>query len=232
MNTTTNATHKRSICAVLSTLLFVAMLFSALFLTGCSRKVSDFTEEQHKQRISKKLEKRLEQWTYDNGETSSKYDGFELYPVYDKDEQLTFFIAELQPCHFVFIQLFDEGRTFLERFFGRQMYMYNFFHYWSPYTYDPNMATTPPDYGCIGKLDDNGEPIDYYHSPYYETGNIDSKKYMLSTADSTEYICAVNTDNGFVNLVSGETFSIDDPNAVVRQATISINFFCGHGFNL
>ena len=119
------------------------MLFSALFLTGCSKKVSDFTEEQHKQRISKKLEKRVDEWTYNNG-----------------------------------------------------------------------------------------EPINYYHGPYYETGNIDSKKYMLSTADSTEYICAVKTDNGFVNLVSGKTFNAESTNEISLQSTIRIVFYAGHGFDL
>ena len=230
MSNKAKPTSKRSICAVLSTLLFVAMLFSALFLTGCSRKVSDFTEEQHKQRISKKLEKRLDEWTYNNG--TNKYEGFELYPVYNKDEQLSFFIAELKPFSFVFIQLFDERSTIEAELFGGKMYRYNFFENWSPYTLDPNTVSTAPDYGKIWKLDENGEKIIYSHSPYYETGNIDSKKYMLSATNEDEYICAVKTDNGFVNLVSGETFNAESTNEISLQSTIRIVFYAGHGFDL
>ena len=230
MNTTTNATRKRSICAVLATLLFVAMLFSALFLTGCSRKVSDFTEEEHKQRISKKLEKRLDEWTYDNG--TMKYEGFDLYPVYDKNEQLSFFIADLKPFSFVFIQLFDERSVIEAELFGGKMYRYNFFENWSPYTLDPSMVSTEPDYGKIWKLDENGEKIIYRHSPYYETGNINNKKYMLSATNEDEYICAVKTDNGFVNLVSGETFNAESANEISLQATIRIAFYAGHFYDL
>lgn len=55
---------------------------------------------------------------------------------------------------------------------------------------------------------------------------------MLSTADSTEYICAVKNDNGFVNLVSGKTFNAESTNEISLQSTIRIVFYAGHGFDL
>lgn len=225
MNTTTNATRQKSICAVLSTLLFVAMLFSALFLTGCSRKVSDFTEEQHKQRITERLQKRIDHWSY---APDKKFEGFELYPLYNENEELSFFLIELEPCAFVFVDLVDES-SIIASWLDESMYPYRDILRWSPY----KTLKVDDEENKLEKqwiTDSNGEIIVYERSPYYITGNINNKKYILTTYDSNEYICAVRKDDLFENLISGELFNIENKDSLASQATITLLFY--HGKNL
>ena len=223
-----NTNAKKSICAVLSTLLFVAMLFSALFLTGCSRKVSDFTEEEHKQRITERLQKQIDEWSYGDKE---KYVGFEVYSLYDQNDQLSLFLIELEPCNFVFVMLMDEPPLWVRAIFGGSMYRYCARGDWSPYV----LKADPSGRDQFEKewiLDENGEMPVYNKSPYYVTGNINNKKYILETNRASEYVCAIKKDGLYVNLISGETFNIDNDDSLDKQATIWSPFFAGVTFEL
>lgn len=228
MSNKAKPTSKRSICAALSTLLFVAMLFSALFLTGCSKKVSDFTEEQHKQRITERLQKQLDHWSYGDKE---KYVGFEVYSLYDQNDKLSLFLIELEPCNFVFVMLMDEPPLWVRTIFGGSMYRYRAFGDWSPYV----LKADPSEKEQFEKewiLDENGEKPVYNKSPYYVTGNIDNKKYILETNRKCEYVCAIKKDGLYVNLISGETFDIDNDDSLDKQATIWSPFYAGVYFEL
>ena len=57
----------------------------------------------------------------------------------------------------------------------------------------------------------NGERIYYRNSPYYIAGKLDERMYLIETKpDSGDRICAVKEGDHYLNLISGETFNLDD----------------------
>ena len=205
MSNKAKPTSKRSICAVLSTLLFVAMLFSALFLTGCSRKVSDFTEEEHTQRVKEKIDKNFENWGYNDFDmTFVHLEKYELYPLYEANEQLHYFLVECEPDSFSIIFIEDEPSLFSKLILKRDsMYHIDDYVGWS-YYYNTNGTTTK-------LLDDNGENIEYRHSPYYRANCLSERKYLIHTNQYPKgYICAIKKGDGFVNILDDCYFTVEN----------------------
>ena len=64
----------------------------------------------------------------------------------------------------------------------------------------------------------------YKKSPYYVTGNIDNRKYIIETEKRGEYVCAVKENGKFVNLISGDTFEIENGSISTLQATFDLAF--------
>lgn len=190
--------------------MIMVMLFVAIVFVGCN-KVSSFSEEEHIQRISERIEKRYER--KHSGDVKQK--DFKLYPLYGKNEELKMFLMEYDPDGFTFILLQDEP-FFLAACLKahKSMYIesacrYNKSHPWSPYIADENgiklsdlIYGMSSDYRGTPIFDENGEVIYYDRSPYYVSGNIDEKKYILETEDTSKYICAVKQDGKFINLIS------------------------------
>ncbi len=209
---------QRPLTVFLGMLLFVIMLFSALFMTGCSQRIEDYTEEQHEQRISERMGKRIKEWTYDFGE--KHYDGFNVYPLYDEKENLVFFLVELEPRSFVFVKLFDEKSALSRWLFGGEMYRYNVFTSWSPYESATKISSEENDVETV-----------YKRSPYYQTNNINNRKYLIQKEED-EYICAVKNDVAFVNLISGKEFDVDNEEMLKTQSTLRIVYYPGKSFDL
>lgn len=212
---------QKPLTAFLGMLLFAIILFSALFMTGCSLRTGDYTEEQHKQRISERLEKEFSHWSYSPGKY---FDSFEVYPLYDENENLVFFLIELEPFYFEFVKLVDDPDFlhWLIRF--DIMYQYDGVNEWSPYKPSGETSSNDPNIGRDWILDENGEKIVYKKSPYYVTGNIDNRKYIIETEKRGEYVCAVKENGKFVNLISGDTFEIENGSIPTLQATFDLAF--------
>ena len=221
-----------------------------LSILGCcllgGAKVSDFTVEEHIQRITERIENSEPDpyidWYFSEGET---YQSFEVYPLYDQNEEVTFYLIEFDPHGFVFVRTKDEtygiggcvktGMYLLSSVYGR-------IYPWAPYIADKNGAPIGEHpllsvecnllrfFSSDKKgdliLDEKGELIIYEKSPYFVTGNINEKKYLIKTITesgykSSEYICAVKKDGKFINLMSeGLEFEEAEEYKVEENATI------------
>ena len=219
----------------------IMLMFSvAIVFVGCN-KVSSFSEEEHIQRISERIEKRYQR--KHSGDVKQK--DFKLYPLYGKNEELKMFLVEYDPDGFTFILLQDEP-FFLASCLQahKSMYIesacrYNKSHPWSPYIADENgiklsdlIYGMSSDYRGTPIFDENGEVIYYGRSPYYVSGNIDEKKYILETEDTSEYICAVKQDGKFINLISMTALPDAESYDSSENACISIILIASRMFDL
>ena len=207
---------------LIANIIVVMLLFNiTINLMGCTIKASYYTEEQHIQRITERIEKQRETWNwmYPEGET---YSDFKVYPLYDENDEFIECLVEFEPYGF-FIALIGDLHIISYCFKG-SMYGYSEMYgakenkhghdlRWSPYKYDKYYSYDDK----IWILDEKGERIYYDKSPYFVTGNINEKKYLIDINDGAQYICAIKKDGQFVNLISGEMF---DGHYLQNQPTI------------
>ena len=205
---------KKSICLIL---VLFTLLTSNL---GCVN-ASMYSEEQHLARVERRIRRRLPKIKYGtdiegkiiytsiNGEGYPKYsiceyEGFEVYPLYDQNEELNFILVEFEPYGFFIVTILrDLDIGPLAQILGKTIYSVEVKQEWSPYNYE----ATPDGNERIYEYDENGEQIIYKKSPYYITGNIDKRKYLLRIG-SESFVCAVKEGNKYLNLINNKT--IDD----------------------
>ena len=193
---------------------------------GCKNSPDDFTVEEHIGRISERVKASNREWGYPNGEV---YQDFAVYPLYNKNEELTCFLVEFNPYGFVFIRIRDlsviDKIIMLALGQDTDMYvvagLYNKnSRVWSPYTIDETKGYDYENRQWI--LDENGERIYHYKSPYFVTNNINERKYLLESGTSAEYICAVKNESNFTNLISGQKIEFLQEDLYLSQATLYI----------
>ena len=218
--------------SVIFVLISVVIVFS-----GCGRKVSNYSVEEHIQRISERV--RNTTWLIDD------FEDFDVYPLYDKDEKLKFFLLEFNPHGFGFIFVQDEPPVLTSCLYAhKSMYFISADYYykeetWFRYVADKN---GPPlsdfvDGASSSKkgtpiFDEKGEIIKYDKSPYYVSGNVNEKKYVFETEVSYEYICAVKKDEKFINLISGTELPDADSYDSMENATLLIRGIASRRFDL
>ncbi len=224
--------------------IFVSLLLFCMGVTftGCSKDVNDFSEEEHIERIGERIKDRDTNWGYSEGKSC---EDFKVYPLYDANEELKYFLVEFEPYGFVFISIQDEPSVFKSFFYAnKSMYVVSADFYgrenpWVPYTRDKNSPTLPSlieGWETQRKgdliLDENGEMIVYYKSPFFVTENTNEKKYLLETDSSNEFICAVKKDGRFLNLISGLYFDDLKSYNSEEEATILIRYIADRQFDL
>lgn len=79
-------------------LVAVGLIICLIINCASCRKASSFTEEEHKKQIEQRLEPQIATWTY--GQYKKHYDGFTVYPLYNENEELYYFLIELEPYGF------------------------------------------------------------------------------------------------------------------------------------
>ena len=211
--------EKRKTVKTILIITIALMLFSSLFMfAGCTHKASHYTEEEHIQRVRERMEKRMEDTDYES------FTGFEVYPLYNVNDELNYFLIELEPHGFLFVLLKDE---YWQVFSWSSMYLVNSAYKertWSPYTIDETNSQPEPDTDKIWMVDENNEKICYDRSPYYVTDNLNEKKYLLYIGNGW-YICAIKSGERFINLVSLTEFEVVNGEAPGEEPRLSIRFF-------
>lgn len=198
---------------------FVVMILMIIFLTGCAKKASQFTEEEHIQRVTERIEKRFMTDSYE-------YTGFEVYPLYNENDELKYFLVEFEPYGFVYVLLRDEQLK-LFGWLGASTSMYKLSGFdgndtWSPFTYDESNSQPYPDIDKCWKTDENGEKIVYNRSPYCIADIENERRYLLHIEGS--YIPSVKREERFLNLISLEEFEAIDGQLTKKQAYAFIIF--------
>ena len=226
-------TLKRILTSVLAG---VMLLFSCAF-GGCSEKVDDYTVEEHIERISERLENRD---TVSLPPYDCTYEDFKVYPLYNENEELVYFLVEFEPYGFAFVYLRDElsiFETIWLSILGKEWSMYQISrlygsgYTWSPYKIDETRSQPWPNEDIEWILDENGERIYYDKSPYYVMNAITETKYLIAI-DSGNYICAVKGETGFINLISGEEFNELNNKSKEMQESLFIDILPLKSYNL
>ena len=209
---------RKSVKTILIITISLMLIVSLFMFAGCTHKAKYYTVEEHTQRVRERMEKRMEEPYYES------FTGFEVYPLYNVNDELNYFLIELEPYGFFFVLIRDEH---WQLFSWSSMYIMDSVRYvkgtWSPYTIDETNSQPEPDTDKIWMVDENNEKICYNRSPYYVTNNLNERKYLLRT-DEGGYVCAIKSGEKFVNLVSSTEFEVTNGEVPDKQATIHIKF--------
>lgn len=202
----------------------IITLITTFGLFGCSQKANKYTEEEHKQRINERIEKRFMG-------RGSEYESFNLFSLHDENDKLKYFLVEFEPIGFIFVLIGDEQSKILN-LFGASTSMYRLsniygVHTWSPYKIDPTNSQPYPNTEKIWELDENGNKIFYSKSPYFIADVTTEQRYLLFGN-----ITATRRDEKFLNLVSQEKFEITDGQIENTQATLALTFISNKKFDL
>lgn len=96
------------------------MLFGVFVLTGCTEKASKYTEAEHIQRVTERIEKRFMTSEYE-------YTAVEVYPLYNEDDELKYLLVKMTPQKYAYVSIRDEK-------LGRSMYLLSDTHDETPYS--------------------------------------------------------------------------------------------------
>ena len=220
----------------------LVMCLTVITMTGCMDYASRYSEEKHKERISKLVKKR-----YMTEE--SEYTSFEVYPLYNEYDELKFFVVEFEPYGYVYVKINEKSNSLL----GLSMYMRGDCESqeWFRYEVDENSEAHITDkYGYewiykhrrLTEIQDDGEPVKYKDSHFKvaETGN--ERRYFIeieclpSLGSDEGFVPAVKRGEKYLNLVSMQEFVMsngEEDNAEhKRQAISDVHFFAGSVFKL
>lgn len=179
--------------------MMVIMLFGILGLVGCSQKASKYTEDEHIQRVTERIQKKYIDtdlsWVDREQPTS-----FDVYPLYNENNKLEYFLVEFEPYGFLFIQLRDERKKVFS-WTGASTSMYK-------------ISATGND-EWISK---DGKTV-YNKSPYFIAEINNERRYLL-----LGYIVAVKQKEKFVNLISQEEVEISNGEVTREQVGIGLDF--------
>lgn len=211
---------------ILAILLIIVLLWGIVFMCEY-RRSSWYSEEQHIKRLNKRVENGYKNWNYLNGE---HYESFKIYPLYDENDTLKYFLVEFEPLGFTFVRVneYELNRQFIG-FFRKSMYTKGRL-YRDDLPYTPFVETLSSVEMPI--LDENKNKVEFVKSPYYVGGYINEKKYFINCKTSGYYICAVKRGDNFVNAVDGKPFDINGDNSYYEQVKIYTSFFACREYDL
>ena len=200
-----------------------------------------FSDEEHIERISEKIKSK-----YIDKE-NSKYTSFEIYPVYNNNDELEYAVIDFQPEGFTYVIISEEGffndDRFLSKFNLLSTSMYDICSgymdlTWRACSIDPDKKD---EENLLKKIMYKDEKI-YKNSPYYINNITDEKRYLISVKryynkergdTETILIPCVIRDGEYLNLYSNEKFHIFNCFANTEQAVPGyIYFMAGLQFNL
>jgi hypothetical protein len=201
--------------------LVITALVTTLSLTGCDN--NRYTKEEHISRVSERIEKR-----FITG--STELTGFQVFPLYDEGAELKYFLVEFEPYGFLYIRI-NANHSTIGSWFGGVGSMYTLSDTeiktdWSRYTIDETNSQPFPDTDIIWEVDDNGNRIIYRKSPYSIAEVRNAKKYLLGN------VPAIETETGYLNLVSMTDVIFTDGEVSRKQAGADISFINKGHFDL
>ncbi|MCL2630886.1 MAG: hypothetical protein FWD49_05125 [Firmicutes bacterium] len=203
--------------AVVATMIFTVILS----LTGCSQKASRYTEAEHIQRVTERVEKRFMG-------VGSDFISFNVYSLFNEADELNYFLVEFEPVGFLFVKINKETHSFMRLFGGAGMYTYSGLklNEWQRYTIDEWNNQPPPDKDKIWETDEMGEFIYYRKSPFHIANIACESRYLLRVQQEGNkgFIPAVRHENGFLNLISMEEMGYGHGNATKKQPNMWLIF--------
>ncbi len=192
--------------------IIVLIVMVILGVVSCVQDHSNFTVEEHVKKINELVSK--------NTTLSQRfnYDSFDVYPLYDYDDEVQIYLVEFNPKGYIFVKSNNEP-NFIKILNGIGMYTYTEGDTpWQRYTINQSgiewarsqesLQTWPIEFKEFEIIDDQ---YVYYESSYYKVSDIEHEKKMLLSGDKHLYIPAVKLQNGdIINLIS---MSIMDQNS-------------------
>ena len=206
---------------IVSVLLAVTLAFPITLFAGCGLKSSDYTEKEHLKRVSERVEKR---YFADDGKY--EYTDYEVYPLYDENDQLTHFLVEFEPYGYLYVILYEEDASWFPGGNGMYGRSYGDWEIWSRYTISED-STDLTEKIKTYERDETGNIMEYNVS-HFKAANIkDENRYLLNT--HWGWMPAVKRGDEFLNLISMQEMVYSSE---ARVSVASISFIYKAQFNL
>ena len=192
--------------AIILVVVIVVPLFVLIF---GEIKCDWFTKEQHAKRISRRIDRKIKNGYYDAT-------GYELYPLYNLDEELRYFLVEFEPVGHMYVAI---GNGHLLDVFGSTS-MYHeptgrIVEKWNPCTIEETGNTK----SVIFDRDENGRMITCRQSPFKYRGKLNERKYMISVSNGP-LVPAIKNGDKFINLYANYEFEITNGNFLEEDANL------------
>ena len=190
------------VLAVVIALLTPVAVWATQFVIEATKKenaASYYTEEQHLKRISELVEKH-----HENG--GFYYTSYELFPLYDQNEEMHYCIVEFKPYGFVWIKINERNLNYKGL---NGMYTRCEVDGWSRYEYIDTTQTSSSEDNIKWETDEAGERIYYKDSPYKVAGITDERRYVVTIIQANYYhstIPAVKRGDKYLNLMDMKEF--------------------------
>ncbi len=189
---------------------WVMLIMSIGVLCACDKEISadSFTDEQHLQRVTELAQKR---YIYEN----SIYTDMKVYPLYNADEELEYFLIDLEPYGYVYVKINQvSGRYGIGMYTQSDGFPWQRLRFWDsdePYPISGWQKRTSKD-KYVYEINENGEFVEYKDSHFKVADMSADKKYLIeiNVPNNSGYIPAVKRGNKFLNLVSMEEFDLSD----------------------
>lgn len=200
--------------------IILVCLILVLCLTGCTYS-KNYTYEEHYKRVEKLLKER-----YIN--ESTEYTGYQLFPLYNEDDEFCLFLIELEPYGFVYVEIGKRSVPFVY-----SMYFRCEGKEWSRYVYN-DVDSKYIDDRIVYEVDENGEKIVYNVSPFKAANVLNEKKYVLNVEieGCARILVAVKRGDKYLNLISMKEFDYVYKMDSYEQPFHSIGFVKKKYFNL
>lgn len=166
--------------------IILLFILSFIMLSGCVNSKL-YSEKKHQERVEELVKKRY------LGE-NSKYESYEIHPLYDENDTLKYFIVDFEPEGFVWIIVNEYDWCV-----GPSMYTRDEASKWQKFQYelDENGKQVK-----VFEKDKSGNDIYYNKSPYKIANVKDEKRYLLKLEESGKYISAIKINDKYLNLIS------------------------------
>ncbi len=219
---------KKKMISILSSIMLTVI--SVIMFSGCYyERANDYTEEEHITRVTKLAKQRY----IDNGE----YTSLEVFPLYDENDELGYFLIELEPAGYVYVKLNVRATKHIGLYIRKEMFERPWFHHIYEYGKEINIVVDGKElwYKDMRPLDgiEMTDLILFYSSPFAVSGICREKLYLLNCSSHNK-IPAVKKDGVYINLISMENFKFNanEYHNVLDYTTEFVSFIYAPSFIL
>lgn len=201
-------------------LLAVTLAFPITLFAGCANeKISDYTVEEHIEKVSEKVEAR---YFADDGKY--EYTDYEVHPLYDENEDVAYLLVEFEPYGFIYVWIQEYKDIFVDKI--RYMRFLQEGEAWGRYTIVSNAGNTLEEDEKIWEADKTGKTIFYQRSHFCVANITNEKRYLLEITQGgiTRYIPAIKKGTEYFNLVSMDVMNYEPILSTWIYPVASISF--------
>lgn len=197
-------------------LLLLVVIVCGVVLSSCDVDPSSYTLEQHMEMASEAIEEYITGRNSRLPQEKQYPTDFQLYPLYNDNDELSHFLVEFDPYGFMFLEIDSVSLwSKITRGYRIKYYYDDYFidktttwqryrigaeeslaHEQSNWLIDPKSSYTNRYY----EVDSNNEFIKYTSSPYKIANVLDERMYYLYIP--TAYLPAIKIDGKYFNLIS------------------------------
>ncbi len=227
-------------------ILMLLLISSVFTLSACKALIyyddpARYSTAQHVDRIKKIVQEKY----IGDGE----FTDFAVYPLYDKDDNVLYYLVEFEPCGFLYVlaekpNLLIRTKMYKKNDVGRCPKSHVFSRYrisdTQPQEFEgktwknKEKVTVSDNYvpESMKWYESDEKGIIVYHSSPYKAANVQNEKKYVLPMEEYRYVPAIKRGEKYLNLVSMEEFVLSNEFEKDKKPYIYISFYGKSGANL